>query len=52
VKTLVDREQSAGSYTVTWDGTSSSGQSASTGVYLYRFEAGDHVETKKMSLLK
>lgn len=52
VRTLVDRVESAGSYTVTWDGTSSSGQPVSTGVYLYRFQAGDHVESKKMLLLK
>jgi flagellar hook assembly protein FlgD len=52
VETLVDREESAGSYTITWDGTSSSGQAVSTGVYLYRFQAGDHIETKKMILLK
>ncbi|MBU1117337.1 MAG: T9SS type A sorting domain-containing protein [Bacteroidetes bacterium] len=52
VRTLVDREESAGSYTITWDGTSTSGQSVSTGVYFYRFQADDHVETKKMLLLK
>ncbi|MFH1699431.1 MAG: right-handed parallel beta-helix repeat-containing protein [Candidatus Zixiibacteriota bacterium] len=52
VRSLVDREESAGSYTTTWDGKSERGQSVSTGVYLYRFQAGDHVETKKMLLLK
>jgi hypothetical protein len=52
VQTLADQEESAGSYTITWDGRTNSGQSAATGVYLYRFEAGDHVETKKMLLLK
>ncbi|MFH2035239.1 MAG: FlgD immunoglobulin-like domain containing protein [Candidatus Zixiibacteriota bacterium] len=52
VRTLVDSEESAGSYTITWDGTNSSGKSVSTGVYLYRFQAGDYFETKKMILLK
>ena len=52
VRTLVDREASAGSYSITWDGTKANGQPAATGVYLYRFQAGDHVETKKMLLLK
>jgi hypothetical protein len=52
VRTLVDKEESAGSYTITWDGTIARGQSATTGVYLYRFQAGDHVETKKMLLVK
>ncbi len=52
VRTLVDREESAGSYTVIWDGTDGGGQSVATGVYFYRFQAGEHVETKKMLLLK
>ncbi len=52
VRTLVDREESAGAYSITWDGTSSTGEAVSTGVYLYRFQADDHVETKKMLLLK
>ena len=52
VQTLVDREEPAGSYATTWDGTSSTGNQVATGVYLYRFQAGDHIETKKMLLLK
>jgi hypothetical protein len=52
VRTLVDREESAGSYAVTWDGKGSSGIPVATGVYLYRFQAGDHIETKIMLLLK
>jgi hypothetical protein len=52
VTTLVDCEQPAGSYSAMWDGTSSSGETAATGVYLYRFRAGEYVETKKMVLLK
>jgi len=52
VRTLVDREESAGSYTITWNGTSTTGEAVSTGVYFYRFQADDHVETKKMLLLK
>jgi hypothetical protein len=52
VRTLVDREESAGSYTVNWDGKAEDGQAVSTGVYLYRFQAGEYVQTKKMVLLK
>jgi hypothetical protein len=52
VRTLVDRDEPAGLYTATWDGTDSSGKPVATGVYLYRLHAGDFVETKKMLLLK
>jgi len=52
VQTLVDTEMSAGSYTVSWDGTDGSGKPVATGVYLYRFQAGEHIQTKKMLLLK
>ncbi len=52
VRSLVDREESAGAYTISWNGDDASGESVATGVYLYRFQAGDHIETKKMLLLK
>ncbi len=44
--------QSAGTHTVTWNGTNQSGRSVATGIYLYRLESGDRIATKKMLLLK
>ena len=52
VRTLVDHEKPAGSYNITWDGNTNSGNPAATGLYVYRFQAGEYVETKKMMLLK
>lgn len=52
VRTLVDREESAGLYSITWDGSNSSGEAVPTGIYFYRFQTDDHVETRKMLLLK
>ena len=52
IRTLVDETKPVGEYQVAWDGRSSSGQPVATGVYLYRFKAGDYSETKKMLLLK
>jgi len=49
---LIDTEQSAGSYNITWNGTDSSDKIVPTGIYFYRIETVDHVETKKMLLLK
>jgi flagellar hook assembly protein FlgD len=52
VRTLVNEMKSAGSYRTEWDGNDDAGKQVSTGVYLYRFSAGDVVQTKKMVLLK
>jgi hypothetical protein len=52
VRTLVDRELSAGSYRVDWDGKDNLGRPVATGVYLYRLTAGSFSESKKMILVK
>ncbi len=52
VRTLVNETKSAGSYRIEWNGNDNSGKPVSTGVYLYRFQAGDVVQTKKMMLIK
>jgi hypothetical protein len=52
VRTLVDETTSAGSYRIEWNGSDDAGRQVSTGVYLYRFRAGDVVQTKKMLLLR
>jgi len=52
VRTLVNESKAAGSYRVEWNGFDHSGNPVSTGVYLYRFQAGDVVQTKKMLLIK
>lgn len=52
VRTLVDETIPAGTYRLTWDGKDSEENKVSSGVYLYRIQAGDYVNTKKMVLLK
>ena len=52
VRLLVRRFQPAGSYTVTWDGRDAAGRQVSTGVYLYRLQAGTDVVSRKMVLAK
>jgi hypothetical protein len=47
VAVLVSEEKSAGEYRVTWDASG-----FSSGVYLYRLQAGNFVETKRMMLLR
>ena len=52
VRTLVAQHQHAGLYAVEWDATDDRGHRLSSGVYLYRLQAGEFREVKKMLLLK
>lgn len=52
VRTLVDEVQPAGTYSVTWDGTDTSGQKVTSGIYLYRLQSGDLVASRKLILVK
>jgi hypothetical protein len=52
VRTLVDCSMPAGNHRVVWDGRNSEGRSVASGVYFYRFRAGEIVETRRMLLLK
>ena len=53
VKTILNnRFHFAGPNSVSWDGTNDSGVPVSSGVYIYKFKAGDFVQSKKMILMK
>ncbi len=52
VKVLVNGYQSAGTRSVIWDGCDQSGERVASGIYLYKLQAGELTQTKKMSLLK
>ncbi len=41
-----------GNHSITWHGEDSFGNSVASGVYFYRIEAGDFVDSKQMMLLK
>jgi hypothetical protein len=47
VATLISERLTAGKYRYDWDGGS-----LASGVYLYRIQAGDYVDSKKMILLR
>ncbi len=52
VKTLISDVLDAGWKQVTWDGTDDFGNTVASGMYLYKLNAGDFVDSKKMSLVK
>ena len=47
VETLVNEEQPAGYHQIIWDA-----EDASSGMYFYRIQAGDYIDTRKMLLIK
>ena len=51
VRTLVNKQQTAGFKSVMWDGKNNFGESVSSGVYIYRIEAGEFIESRKLVLL-
>jgi hypothetical protein len=52
VKTLVNTEQSNGSYTIRWDGKNESGDNVSSGVYVVRMKVGDKTLKTKVAVIK
>ncbi|MCK4529630.1 MAG: T9SS type A sorting domain-containing protein, partial [Candidatus Marinimicrobia bacterium] len=47
IETLINQHQNAGSYTTKWNASE-----YSSGIYIYRLQAGDFVDTKKMVFMK
>ncbi len=52
IKTLVNKNELPGLYSVKWDGTNNNNLPVSSGIYFYRMEAGNIVLNRKMILLK
>ena len=51
IEELASGEMAAGHHTITWNGMDLNGSSVGAGIYFYRLQAGDYIETKKMLLL-
>lgn len=52
IRTLFSGQVESGTYRTQWDGLNDAGLQMSSGNYIYRMQAGDFVQTKKMTLLK
>ena len=52
IKSLVNTSKEAGYHQLQWDGTNDMGVQVSSGMYLYRIDAGNFNETRKMLLMR
>ncbi len=52
VRTLADRQMQQGIYDAVWDGRDDRGNPLTSGVYFYRFTAGDFQQVKKMLMIR
>ncbi len=52
VRTLVNEEREPGAYEIFWDGTDNRGVSVSSGSYFLRFQAGDFLTTKSLTVIR
>jgi hypothetical protein len=52
VRTLINSQQNAGFKSIQWNATNDAGSPLSAGLYLYKIQADNLVETRKMVLLK
>ncbi len=52
IRTLINREMTAGSYDITFDGKGDDKEQLGSGVYFYRLRAGDFEQSRSMMLLK
>ena len=52
VRTLINSQQNAGFKSIQWNATNDAGSPLSAGLYLYKIQADNFVETRKMVLLK
>jgi hypothetical protein len=52
VRILVDEPQAAGRHSSQWNGRDEAGREVSSGVYLYRLEAGGEAATGRMAVVK
>ncbi len=52
IKTLADSNFEKGDHSVIWNGSDEAGNSASSGIYLYKLKTKDNQKTNRMLLLK
>ncbi|MFH0991962.1 MAG: LamG-like jellyroll fold domain-containing protein [bacterium] len=52
IRSLLNEQRDAGSYSVRWDGRDNTGRQVASGTYFYQIKAVNYIEAKKMLLLR
>jgi flagellar hook assembly protein FlgD len=52
VRTLINTRQPAGLKSVMWDGRDEFGKEVSSGIYIYRLQAGESAQSRKLSFVR
>jgi len=53
IRSLVEKlNQSTGTYSTQWDGRDDAGKQVPSGIYIYRMQAGEFVQSRKLMLLR
>lgn len=52
INTIVNEYKQVGVHQIRWNGKNSEGHSVAGGIYFYKLQAGDFIQTRKMVLLK
>ena len=52
IRTLVNQQQPAGNYQVIWNGRDNLGNAVASGIYIYRLNAGDFTQTRRLTFIK
>jgi hypothetical protein len=52
IRALVNEVQAPGMYTVLWNGRNDHGFAVASGLYFYRIEVGNFIQTRKMTLVR
>jgi hypothetical protein len=52
VRQLVDEPMGPGEYGIVWNGRDDAGNATASGVYLYRLDAGEFSQTRRMTMVR
>jgi len=52
VRTLLEKQQTSGEYSIAWDGKDNRGSAVASGIYILELRSGQYQQSRRMTLLK